>query len=72
MNTALIKRRLRELGMKQAEFAARCGVSKEFMNLVIQGHKMPGIPVLRLMAQTLDVTSDELIGLAKKGVVLND
>ena len=72
MNKAVIKRRLRDLGMTQAELAAQCGVTKEFMNLVIQGHKLPGIPVLRLMAQTLDVTSDELIGLAKKGVVLND
>lgn len=63
MDTVLIKRKLRELGMTQAGLAAKCGVTKEFINMVIAGSKLPSIPVLKLMARALGVTSDELIGL---------
>lgn len=61
MNTELIKKTLEKAGMTQRKFASECGISREHMNYVINGDRLPSIPLLRRMSDILGVTADELI-----------
>ena len=62
-------KRLRELrkekGYTQAEFAARVGIAQNTLSQFENEIAMPSIPVLIAIAQTLDVSTDFLLGLSE-------
>ena len=61
MNTELIRRRMKELGLTQKGLAAKCGCTDVHILGILNNAKLPSIPLLRLMAEVLEVSADDLI-----------
>jgi transcriptional regulator with XRE-family HTH domain len=60
-----IRQAREDYGMSQAVLAKTIGLSKTTMNQIEKGHtRDPGASRIRAIAQTLQVTSDYLLGLA--------
>ena len=57
----------RNLSLSQAELAARCGVTQQFIQRLEAGKVNPSIKTAAKLAAALGVTVDELIG-EKKAV----
>ena len=51
----------RNLSLSQAELAARCGVTQQFIQRLEAGNVNPSIQTARKLADVLGVTVDELI-----------
>ena len=45
----------------QTELAEAAGVSQAFMSYVLHGYKLPSVPVLKRIADKLEVPVDELL-----------
>lgn len=56
-----IKEYMEEKDVSQAELAKAAGVSEAFISYVVDGKKMPSVPVLKRIAQRLGVMMDELV-----------
>lgn len=56
-----IKAYMTKCGITQAELAKAAGVSEAFISYVVEGKKMPSVPVLKRIAQRLGVLMDELV-----------
>lgn len=56
-----IKDCMTKCGVTQAELAKAAGVSEAFISYVVEGKKMPSVPVLKRIAQRLGVLMDELV-----------
>lgn len=61
MNKELILKALKEKDMTQKKLAAECGVSENYINYIINGMRMPSVPLLRRISDVLEITADELI-----------
>ena len=61
---AIIYALRRNLSLSQAELAARCGVTQQFIQRLEAGKVNPSIKTARKLAAALGVTVDELIGKA--------
>lgn len=53
---------------KQAWLAKQCGVTPSHINQIIKGKAQPSLGVLKSIAATLEVTTDELINTNYSGV----
>ena len=60
----LIRSRRSELGLSQAELAARAGTGQAFVSRVESGKTTPTLPVLQRLAAALDC--DLILGLAPR------
>ena len=58
----IIRQRRTELGLSQAELAAKAGVDKRQVRRYEAGEAQPGLSVARAIAQALHITIDELAG----------
>lgn len=77
-----VKQRLEELGAKQSEIAARCGLSPSRFGNYVQGRTEPDLLTLGKIALALETTTDWLLGIndenlkaqteAMKGVLVLD
>ena len=56
-----IKEIMEKKNITQCELAREAGVSEAFMSNMIKGYKTPSVPVLKRIADYLEVTVDELI-----------
>ena len=56
-----IKEIMKLKDVSQAELAKAAGVSEPFISYVVEGKKMPSVPVLKRIAQRLGVLMDELV-----------
>lgn len=56
-----IKKAMDEKRITQAELAEAAGISQAFMSYILNGYKMPSVPVLKRIADKLGVTMDDLI-----------
>lgn len=56
-----IKKIMEQKNIAQVELAKAVGVSEAFMSYVIDGKKMPSVPVLKRIAEKLGVLMDELV-----------
>jgi len=61
MNKEVILQALKEKDMTQKKLASECGVSENYINYIINGTRMPSIPLLKRISVVLDKTADELI-----------
>ncbi len=53
---------------KQAWLAEQCGVTPSHINQIIKGKTKPSLQVLKVIAATLEVTTDEIISKNHSGV----
>lgn len=56
-----IKQELEKRNIKQSDLAKAVGVSQAFISGIINGYKMPGVPLLKRIADYLGVKIDELV-----------
>ncbi len=61
MNKDLIIGALEKKGMTQKKLAEECGVTENYINYIINGTRMPSIPLLRRISDVLEISADELI-----------
>jgi transcriptional regulator with XRE-family HTH domain len=54
---------LKQSGISQTELANKIGVHKQCISDYKSGKSFPSLPTLRLIAVTLEVSSDYLLGL---------
>ena len=52
----------RNQSLSQAELAAKCHITQQFIQQIENGKRMPSLPVAKRIADALSVTVDELIG----------
>lgn len=67
----VIRRRRIELGLSQAELAARAGVDKRQIRRCEAGEAHPALPVAVSIAEALGITVDELAGRTPQPVDLS-
>lgn len=56
-----IKRLVEERGLTQNELAEIAGTSRPFITNLLNGYKMPSVPVLKRIADYFGVSVDDLI-----------
>lgn len=56
-----IKKLLDEKCITQVELAQAVGVSQAFISGIVKGYKLPSVPLLKRIADYLQVTVDEII-----------
>lgn len=56
-----IKELMEKEGTNQAKLAEVAGVSQAFMSYILNGYKVPSLPVIKRIADYFKVTIDELV-----------
>ena len=56
-----IKELMEKEGTNQAKLAEVAGVSQPFMSYILNGYKVPSLPVTKRIADYFKVTIDELV-----------
>lgn len=64
-----INMKLTELKMNQSQLAEASGVTRAAISRIMKGGRMPTVPVLRKIAQTLSVSIDYLTGASDESEV---
>jgi transcriptional regulator with XRE-family HTH domain len=59
-----VKERATALGLSQAEVARRCGVTERAFNHYMSGRSEPNLATLLRVAEVLDCTPNDLLGIA--------
>lgn len=66
-----VAERRRALRLSQAELAARCGVSRQFINLLEAGRTQPNVQLAMTLARTLGATVEELFAVEPERLELD-
>ncbi len=56
----MLSRRMKELGITQASLADAIGVSRGTVGKILNGERMPSLPLVQRMCKSLDMPLDEL------------
>ncbi len=61
-----IKRTMKERGLTQKEFAEKCHLTEAAISKYLSGYRTPHLEILVVLAQSLNVTTDYLLGVENK------
>ena len=67
-----VKERSERLGFSQAEVARRCGVTERAFNHYMSGRSEPNLATLLRIAAVLDCTPNELLGVSRLTVSIDE
>ena len=67
-----VRDRSQQLGFSQAEVARRCGVTERAFNHYMSGRSEPNLATLLRVADALDCTPNDLLGIARPAAVADE
>lgn len=60
LNVARTRELIEINGRTRRWLAEKCGISLNYLNLILVGERSPRRPIVKLLAQALDVSEDDL------------